>query len=189
MPPKVSEVGADGRVQFADVRYGSVQLLTEEGVVRRLIALLLIAGILPGSASAFQARGAAGSPAVKACPVLTRDLVEPFAANKKALDILPPEEEAMSNGAAACEWGVVRLQLWPPNSGMARTAPGKEYQSLPGVGELAYFRSNRDRYAELMVWSATRFFTLQVAVPSGGTAESIKPQVVTLAKQVLAKLQ
>ncbi len=95
----------------------------------------------------------------------------------------------MNNGAAACEWGVVRLQLWPPKSGAPRTAPGKEYQTLSGVGELAFFRSNRDRYAELMVWSATRYFTLQVAVPTGGTAESIKPQVLALANQVLAKLK
>jgi len=154
--------------------------------MRRLIALLLIVGVPAATAPlAFQAGGGA----VKACSVLTRELVEPFSANKKVLDLIPPEEEPMSGGAAACEWGLVRLQLWPAGSGAKRTSPGKEYQAVSGAGELAYFRSNRDRYAEMMVWSASRYFTLQVSVPTGSTAEAIKPQVVTLANQVIAKLR
>jgi hypothetical protein len=137
------------------------------------------------AAFASQAQG----PAVKACSVLTRDLVEPLTANKSVLDLSPPEEQTMSSGGAACQWGSVRLQLWPPKSGAPRASPGKEYQTVPGAGELAYFRSNRDRYAELMVWSATRYFTLQVSVPTGSTAEAVKPRVVTLANQILAKLK
>ena len=111
----------------------------------------------------------------------------PFAQNPKLLDAIPPEEEPMAGGGAACEYGIVRLQLYAPRSGALRTAP-KDFQALPGVGELAYFRSNGDQYAELMVWQGDRYFTLQVSVPSGSTAEAIKPKTVTLANAIIARI-
>ena len=58
-----------------------------------------------------------------------------------------------------------------------------------GAGEAAYFRSNRNRYAELAVWTATHYFTLQVSVPTGSTAEAIKPNTVALANAIIAKLR
>ena len=156
--------------------------------MRRLTAALLIVGTPLTPAVAFQAGSVATGSAIKACSILTRDLVEPFAANKKVLDLIPPEEEPMNNGGAACEWGLVRLQVWPPRAGAKRASPGKEWQSVSGAGELAYFRSNRDQYAELTVWTASRYFTLQVSVPTGSTADAIKPKVLTLANQIIKKL-
>jgi hypothetical protein len=159
------------------------------GVVRQLVASLSVACLLTSPAFAFQARSsAAGGPAVKACSILTKDLVLPFAENPKLLDLIPPEEEAMANGGAACEYGIVRLQLYAPRSGAVRTAP-KDYQPLPGVGELAYFRNNRNQYAELMVWQGDRYFTLQVSVPSGSTADAIKPKTVTLANAIITRIK
>ena len=125
---------------------------------------------------------------MRACSLLTRDLVEPFVANKTMLDIMPPEEEAMRGGGAACEYGVVRLQVFP-GPGAARTAPGKEWQPASGAGEAAFFRSNGNQYAEMMFWTRTHYLTLQVSVPSGSTAEAIKPKVLSLANQVIAKLR
>ena len=157
--------------------------------MRRTITSLLIVGCISGPATAFQARGgtAAGGTAIKACSILTRDLVLPFAQNPKLLDLVPPEEETLTNWVA-CEYGIVRLQLYAMRAGKAGPAP-KDFQNLPGVGDTAYFRSNRDRYAELMVWKGAHHFTLQVAVPTGSTAEAIKPKTITLANAIIAKLK
>jgi hypothetical protein len=159
--------------------------------MRRIVSSLLIVGFVSGSTAAFQGRSggaAAAGAGIKACAVLTKDLVLPFAQIPKLLDTIPPEEEPLRGGGAACEYGLVRLQI-SPGSGAKRTAPDKEWQSISGAGELAYFRSNRDRYAELMFWTATHYLTLQVSVPTGSTAEAMKPKVITLANQVIAKLR
>lgn len=158
--------------------------------MRRLLGSLLIVSAAAASPAAFQG-ASGGSPAtasIRPCAVLTRDLVLPLTQNPKMLDLMPPSEEAMSASAAACEYGSVRLQLYAPRT-TVDTTQVKDLQPLSGVGDRAYFRSNRNRYAELMVWSGARYFTLQVSVPTGSTAEAIKPKVVILANQIIAKLK
>jgi hypothetical protein len=130
---------------------------------------------------------AAGPPAVRACAVLTRDLVAPFTENKKILDLLPPEEEELGTSGTACEYGAVRLQLFPGRGGK-RTISAKDLQPISGAGEGGYFRNNGDRYAELMTWTSKHSLDLQVSVPSGRTAEAMKADVVALANTILAKL-
>lgn len=155
---------------------------------RFIAALLALAiGTTPLLASQARGGGAAAGSGIKACSILTRDLVEPFAENKRTLDLIPPEEETMPSGSA-CEWGVVRLQLYSARAGASREAP-KDFQPLPGVGEAAFFRNNRNRYAELMVWSGANYFTLQVSVPTGSTADAIKPKTIDLANTIIKKLR
>ena len=68
--------------------------------------------------------------------------------------------------------------------------PGaKDLQPVSEAGESAYFRSNRNLYAELAVWTATHYFTLQVSMPTGSTAEVIKPNTIALANTIIAKLR
>jgi hypothetical protein len=119
--------------------------------------------------------------------VLTRDLVAPFTENKKILDLLPPQEEALGTSGTACEYGAVRLQLCPGRGGK-RSVSAKDFQPISGAGDGGFFRSNGDRYAELLVWTARHSLDLQVSVPSGRTAEAIKADVVALANAILAKL-
>ena|SRR5688572_25711181 len=160
--------------------------------MRHVVTLIVAVAWMTNPAVAFQARtgGAAASPAgVRACTVLTKDLVTPFTANKQVLDLIPASDESMA-ARSACKWGGVRLQLYPiPRSNQKRTPPVKDMQPLSGTGEAAFFRSNRDNYAELMVYSATHYFTLQVTVPMGSTAEAIKPDTVKLANAIIAKLR
>lgn len=154
---------------------------------RLLVALLTIA-IANTALLAFQAGGgAAAGPGIKACSILTRDLVEPFAQDKRTFGLIPPEEETTGSGSA-CEWGIVRLQLYAARPGASHTAP-KDYLPLTGVGDNAFFHNNRDRYAELMVWSGAHHFTLQVSVPPGSTADAIKPKTVDLANAIINKLR
>lgn len=158
--------------------------------MRWMVTSLLIVGWVSTSAIAFQARGGevAGAASIKACSILTRDLVVPFAQNPKLLDLIPPQEEVLGNSGVACEYGIVRLQLFPSRPGTVSTPP-KDYQVLPGVGDVAYFRNNRNSYAELMVRKGAHRIDLQVSVPTGSTAEAIKPQTITLANAILAKLK
>ena len=158
--------------------------------MRQLVTSFLIAGCVSSSALAFQARSGApvARPAIRACAILTRDLVLPFAANPKVLELIPPEEETLGTYGEACEWGVVRLQIYP-NNRSERKAPAKEWQVQTGVGEAAYFRNNPNGYAELMAWSGTTEITLQVSVPTGSTAEAMRPKAVALANAVFAKLR
>jgi hypothetical protein len=151
---------------------------------------LCVAIVCLTSAAASQSPSgnrAAGSPGPRACAVLTRDLVAPFTANKSILDLIPPEEEVLGTSGTACEFGAVRLQLFPGRGGK-RTLSAKDYQPVSGAGDGGFFRNNRDEYAELMIWTAMHSLDLQVSVPSGRTAESIKADVVKLANAILAKL-
>ena len=160
--------------------------------MRHVLTLIVAVACLPNPAGAFQARtgGAATGPAgIRACTVLTKNLVAPFTPNKQVLDLIPPSEEPIGKGTA-CDWGGVRLQLFAiPRSEQKRTPPVKDMQVLSGAGDAGFFRSNRDRFAELAVYSATHYIMLQVSVPAGKTAEAIKPDTVKLANAVIAKLR
>ena len=56
-------------------------------------------------------------------------------------------------------------------------------------GRAAFFRSNGRQYAELIVWTGPHHFTIQFGVPTGGTPESIRPNTITLANAIVAKLR
>lgn len=158
--------------------------------MRRMVTVVVVAlGCITPHVAEAQSRsgGAAGQSTVRACAVLTRDLVTPFTENKKVLDLIPPQEEVLGTSGTACEYGAVRLQLFPGRGGK-RPASAKDLQPISGAGEGGYFRSNRDQYAELIVWTAKHSLDLQVSVPSGRTAESIKADVITLANAIIAKL-
>jgi hypothetical protein len=70
-----------------------------------------------------------------------------------------------------------------------RKSPGKEWQGVSGVGDTAYFRNNRNDYAELMVWTGAHHFTIQFGVPVGSTPEAIKPKTIELANAIIPKLR
>lgn len=158
--------------------------------MRHVVVLLVTIGCITSQPAASQGRsggpGGAQS-AISACAVLTKDLVAPFTENKSVLDLIPPQEEALGTSGTACDYGAVRLQLFPGRGGQ-RTVSAKDLQPISGAGDGGYFRSNRNRYAELMVWTSKHSLDLQVSVPSGSTAEAIGPDVVALANAIIAKL-
>jgi hypothetical protein len=159
--------------------------------MRQVIASVLVMGYIatPVSASPAQGGAATGTTAIRACSVLTKEMVAPFSPNKQVLDVIKPTDEPMGSGSA-CNWDGVRLQLFPaPRAKQTRTPRTKDMKPLSGTGEAAYFRSNRDQYAELAIWTATHYLMLQVSVPMGSTAEAIKPNTVTLANAIIAKLR
>jgi len=136
-------------------------------------------------------QAASGKPAIRACEVLTRDVVAKFdTGNPKMRDLIPRQEEAIGAHGSSCDDGSILVQLDPfLNSDSLRKSPPKDWQAVSGVGDTAYFRNNRDRYAELMVWSGKHHFTIQLSVPDGRTAEAVKPNTLGIATALIAKLR
>jgi hypothetical protein len=149
--------------------------------MRHVVSLVAVLGCLTSPPAAT------GQQVPRACELLTRDLVTPLTENPTILDLIPPAEETLGTSGTACDYGAVRLQLFPGRGGTG-TVSGSDFQPISDAGWSGFFRNNRDYYAELMVWTGEHSLTLQVSVPTGGTAEAIKPDVVGLANALIAKL-
>jgi hypothetical protein len=57
------------------------------------------------------------------------------------------------------------------------------------LGDKAYFRDNKGRFAELFVQSGNHVMTIQMDVPDGKTSAAIQPNTIALAKALLPKLK
>ena len=154
-------------------------------------SMLVVICAAPSSAAAQASGAAAGKPAISACALLTREMVSKFATlDKSVIFLVPPQEDAIGTHGSACEYGGIGLQIDPfVRSETLRKSPGKDWQAVPGVGDTAFFRDNRGLFAELMVWTGNHHFTIQMSVPMGGKAESIKPNTIGLANALIPKLR
>ena len=75
----------------------------------------------------------------------------------------------------------------PPTSSLLEAVRGQDdTEAVSGVGDEAYFHNNSDRYAELYVKVGERVLTLQAS--GEGTIESLKPNVLGLAKALIDKM-
>ena len=160
--------------------------------MRMITSLPLVACLAAASPAVAQpAKPASGQPAIRACEVLTRDIVAKFdTGNPKMRDLIPRAEEAIGSHGSMCDDGSILVQIDPfLNSDSYRKSPPKDWQAVSGVGDTAYFRNNRDRYAELMVWTRGHHFTIQLSVPDGRTAEAVKPNTIGIATAIIAKLK
>jgi hypothetical protein len=122
----------------------------------RVITSLSLVACLPPPVRPVPVRHTrSGKPAIRACEVLTRDVVAKFdTGNPKMRDLIPRDEEAIGSHGSSCNDGSIFVQIDPfLNSDSYRKSPAKDWQAVSGVGDTAYFHNNRDRYAELMVWS------------------------------------
>ena len=157
--------------------------------MRHVVMLFVAISCITSEIAASQTRSggpAAGQPTVRACAVLTRDLVAPFTENKKILDLIPPQEEASGRRArhartapsgCSCFRGVAGNGQCPPRTSsrfpeLVRAGTSAQPGSLCGADGLdgqAFPRSPGE-----------------CAVRT--TAEAIKPDVVALANAIIAKL-
>lgn len=138
------------------------------------------------------AKPAGGPPGIRACALLTREMVTQFGTNTNPalLDLIPPQEDRIGESGTGCEYGGIYLQIDPfGRADQMRRSPPKDWQPVSGVGDTAYFRNNRNLFAELMVWSGARHFTIQMSVPTGGTAETVKPKAIAMANALIPKLR
>lgn len=132
--------------------------------------------------------------AAKACALLSKELIAqhtPYEKDaQKLLFSIPPEEEAVGATGSACEYGGVHLQVNPFASPqyVEQQLVKDGWTRESGLGDLAMVRDNRGSYVEVYVRSGARVITIQMSVPNGKTAAGIKPNAVSLAKAVLAKM-
>jgi hypothetical protein len=160
--------------------------------MRMITSLSIVACLAAASPGGAQpGKPAPGKPAIRACEVLTRDVVAKFdTGNPKMRDLIPRNEEAIGSHGSSCDDGSIFVQIDPfLNAESLRKSPAKDWQAISGVGDTAYFHNNRDRYAELMVWSGGHHFTIQLSVPDGRTAEAVKPNTIGIATALIAKLK
>ena len=133
------------------------------------------------------------APPVKPCSLLTRELVEKAsAADRQAMAAAKPQEVNLGPRGWGCEWGSVMLQVDPvPASRLAELGKGdpKSWESIPGVGDAAYFHNVKDAMAEMFVRVGPRTFGILMDVPVGSKAAAIKPKLVELAKAIVPKLR
>ena len=160
--------------------------------MRMITALPLVACLATASPAVGQpAKPASGKSGIRACEVLARDVVAKFdTGNPKMRDLIPRTEEAIGSHGSSCDDSSIFVQIDPfLNSDSFRKSPPKDWQAVSGVGDTAYFHNNRDRYAELMVWTGGHHFTIQLSVPDGRTAEAVKPNTIGIATALIAKLK
>ena len=160
--------------------------------MRQILPSLVMIACFAAEIGAFQARGASGGKTGGACSLLPKELVMKVSGsvNKHVFD-LPHEEEVVGKGTA-CSAADIMLQIdvFTPEAidGIAKKAP-TEWTSLAGIGDAAYFRNNKNNYAEILGRVGARTFTIQLGVPFQSSVEKVKPNAVTLAKEIAAKLR
>ena len=162
----------------------------------RIIASLFVFVSIAPHAPALQARpeAAASQAAVRACSLLTKELVLKVTPKKDTsmAFIVPAQEEAVGAGGSACEYGGIGLQIdpfTPERLETLRKSTGQSWAPVAGVGDSAYFRENGTSYAELYVTVGTHTMTIQMSVPTGNTPAAIKPNTIALANALVPKLR
>lgn len=155
-----------------------------------LVFLLALAGAVHTAAHG-QTRDAAQRS--KPCALLTADLVKKASAGHKQSGPLPgPQEVSLGASGLACEWGDVMLQIdpFPPAQlDKLRMTDAKNWETVSGVGDAAYFHNVQNAVGELFVRVGGRTFAILMNIPAGTTAAASKPNFVLLANQIVPKLR
>ena len=158
--------------------------------MRQIIIALLLMGCLHTVALA-QTRATAAP--IKPCSLLTRELVDKASAgSNQSIDAAAPTEVQLGATGSACDWGDIILQIdpfTPARLEELRKTDGKNWETVPGVGDAAYFHNVRDTLAELFVRVGARTFGLVITIPVGSTAAAFKPNVITVANAIVPKLR
>ena len=160
--------------------------------MRQVVASALVIGCFASPVVTAQTRGAAppGKPPISACSLLPKELVERYFPNKAAFPYMKANEEAIGAKGSSCNYGTIGLQIDPfARPEELRKSPRKEWRAVSGVGDTAYFHNNRDRFAELIVWTGAHHFTIQMSVNTGRTAETTKPDTIAVANAIIPKLR
>jgi hypothetical protein len=125
------------------------------------------------------------APTIKVCSLLPKEEVKKYLPWSALVDSMEPEEQAVGAAGSSCNYPSVRIQVLGRST---TTGPPdqKGYEPISDVGDEAYFRNNRNRFAELYVRVGKHTLTLQANADRN--VEAIKPRVVDLAKALIAKL-
>jgi hypothetical protein len=161
--------------------------------MHRVFGTVLVVAACSTPALVIASQGPGGGGArIHACSLLTRDLVMKVGTveGKRTIDLLKPTEDDLGAIGSPCEYGGIGLQIDPfARAEQMRKSPEKDWTPVTGVGDTAYFHNNANRWAELFVWTGAHHFTIQMGVPTGSTADAIKPNTIALASEIIPKLK
>ena len=141
------------------------------------------------------AQGTGTAPSVRACALLTKELVakvSPHKGNTQQMTVMKPSEDSLGPNGSACSYAGITLQVNPFTAERLQALARKEaatWVPVPDVGTRAYLFDNQGEYAELYATTGTQVFTIQMDVPAGGTVAGMTPNVLELAKAIAAKLK
>lgn len=155
---------------------------------RFVIAGLVAFGVGFFPQSLFAQSQPSGVPGVKACSLMSKEEVRQLLPWHDLLDGMPIEEEAVGVSGSSCNYPSVFIQVLPFSQHTIeafRDTDGVE--SVGDMGDEAYFRNNRDEYAEVVVKAGDHLLTVQANVDS--TVEAVKPNALMLAKALAEQLR
>ena len=136
---------------------------------------------------AAQARGAT-APRVEVCKLVPVSEVKKHLPWQDFLDRMPPEEEAIGTSGSSCNYATVHVQVLPYTASFVETArKSGPIEAISGLGDEAYFRNNKNRFAEVIVKVGSRLVTLQA--DADDNIDTVKPKVIALAKVYVEKLR
>ena len=163
-------------------------------LTRTLVTVSLAGGLLGASPAAEQQKPtspAAQGQRISACSVLPRAEVRKILPWPDLLDQFKDEEEAIGATGSGCSFPSVYVQILPygPTFLKALRDQGEKLEPAPGVGDDAYVRDNKGRWAELYAKVGDRILTLQAGIPPGKKADGMKPALIALGKAYAAKLR
>jgi len=141
-----------------------------------------------------QLAAAANDSAMHACSVLTRAEVRKHVPWSDQMErIFPQEEEDQFANGSGCEYPSIRVQVMSSSPEQWQrwvdASKNPTVERLAGIGEEAYIRDNKGLFAELYAKSGSRVVSLQKNLQPGETLQASKPQLIALAKAVVAKLR
>jgi hypothetical protein len=129
---------------------------------------------------------------VKVCSLLSVAEVKKLAPWPPHLDSFAKgEEEPVGSAGSSCNYPTVFIQVMAFNRSFIDELKkaGMPLEPVPGVGEEAYVRDNRGRYAELVAKVGPHSLTVQLSIESNKTFESTKPSLIAIGKAYAARLR
>jgi hypothetical protein len=146
----------------------------------------LACGLVAVTASAAVAGDAQVPAAIKACSILSKEEVKKHVPWNAVADSIPPDETPVGATGTSCQYPSVLIRLLPRGKESGQPIQGTTMEPITGVGDEAFFRSNRNRYAELYVRAGRH--TLMLQASANGNIDLAKTQVISLARALIAKL-
>jgi hypothetical protein len=158
--------------------------------MRSIVCTVVLFGCLSFVASA---QSGGGATAIKACSLLSRELViKVTPGNNQRVDNIKPNEGPIGTTGSACEWGDLLVQIdpfTPARLDEMRKSTGKNWEPVPGVGDATYFHNIQGILAELLGRIGTHTFGIQLTVPAGSTVSATKANTIIVANAIVPKLK
>ena len=164
---------------------------TSDNIVLVVCVLLFGLGATPHAASQPTGAAQAGPPArVAACKLLSKEEVKKILPWQAMFDQMPIDEDPIGTTGSSCNYPSTTIQILAYTARFFEQARklGK-LEPVAGVGDEAYFFADPRGYADLYVKVGNRIVTVQANPGPKEKAEALKPNVITLAKALIAKLR